>query len=50
MDAYGRIVEAMNVEAGLTEINTSSYSNGAYFIQFINENGIYSERIIVNHN
>ena len=50
LDAYGRIVEAMNVEAGLTEINTSSYSNGAYFIQFINENGIYSERIIVNHN
>ena len=50
LDAYGRVIETINVEEGLNEINTSNYSNGAYFIQFINETGIYSERIIVNHN
>ncbi len=50
LDAYGRVIETLSVEEGLNEINTSNYNNGAYFIQFINENGIYSERIIVNHN
>ena len=50
LDAYGRVIETIEVEEGVNEINTSNYKNGAYFIQFINENGIYSERIIVNHN
>jgi PKD repeat protein len=50
MDAFGRVIETIEVEEGVNEINTSNYNNGAYFIQFINENGIYSERIIVNHN
>jgi PKD repeat protein len=50
MDAFGRVIETIEVEEGVNEINTSNYNKGAYFIQFINENGIYSERIIVNHN
>ena len=50
LDAYGRVVNAYALEAGGFEINTSDYKNGFYFVQLINENGIFSERIIVNHN
>ena len=49
IDMQGRVLNSLTADSGLLEINTSEYNNGAYFILYSTEDGIYSEKIIVSH-
>lgn len=50
LDMYGRTIMEFNADYGTQELNIADFNSGTYTIIVSTEEGIFSEKIIVNHN
>ncbi|MCR4857606.1 MAG: T9SS type A sorting domain-containing protein, partial [Bacteroidales bacterium] len=47
-DAYGKMLNMVNVNNNATAVDLSSYAAGTYFVKIVTENGVVTKRVVKN--